>query len=139
MRIEAPARIRRPLPLIPLVDVVFLLLMFFMLSSTFSKFGSLLLMSGASPSTGAASPASAADARKSKIPGVIISVSKGPLIRINGIAASVGDLVAKLDELHASGARSGALVLTSSAEVQDLVTVLERARTSRLASITVMR
>src|SRR5438067_2461998 len=108
MRIEAPARIRRPLPLIPLVDVVFLLLMFFMLSSTFSKFGSLLLMSGASPSTGAASPASAADARKSKIPGVIISVSKGPLIRINGIAAGLDDLVVKLDELHASGARSGA-------------------------------
>ena len=138
MRIEAPARIRRPLPLIPLVDVVFLLLMFFMLSSTFSKFGSLLLMSGASPST-AASPASAADARKSKIPGVIISVSKGPLIRINGIAAGLDDLVAKLDELHASGARSGAVVLTSSAEVQDLVAVLERARRSQLAAITVMR
>ena len=87
MRIEAPARIRRPLPLIPLVDVVFLLLMFFMLSSTFSKFGSLMLASGASPST-AASPASAADARKSKIPGVIISVSKGPLVRINGKCAA---------------------------------------------------
>ena len=140
MRVEAPARIRRPLPLVPLVDVVFLLLMFFMLSSTFSKFGSLALAGGARPS-GATSTDSGhvADARKSNIPGVIISVSKGPLIKINGVAASLDELVSRLDELHANGAHSGAVVLTSSAEVQDLVTVLERARTSRLASITVMR
>ena len=55
------------------------------------------------------------------------------------VAASLDELVSRLDELHANGAHSGAVVLTSSAEVQDLVTVLERARTSRLASITVMR
>ena len=63
----------------------------------------------------------------------------GASLTINGIAASLDGLVARLDELQANGARSGAVVLTSSAEVQDLVTVLERARTSRLAAITVMR
>jgi biopolymer transport protein ExbD len=140
MRIEVPAQIRRPLPLIPLVDVVFLLLMFFMLSSTFSKFGSLQLAKGSSPSQSAATSSSnGGDARRANVPGVIINVSKGPQIRINGIDATLADLVVRLDELHDKGARAGAVVLTSSAEVQDLVTVLERARTSKLAAITIMR
>jgi biopolymer transport protein ExbD len=140
MRIEAPARIRRPLPLVPLVDVVFLLLMFFMLSSTFTKFGTLLL-AGASSSSGSAAAVSTTtgDMRKPGVPGVIISVSKGPRIKINGIATTLDELVPRLNEVSEKGARLGAVVLSSSTEVQDLVTVLERARTSKLAAITVMR
>ena len=140
MRIEAPARIRRPLPLVPLVDVVFLLLMFFMLSSTFTKFGTLLLAGGSSSSGSAATGSTTTgDMRKPAVPGVIISVSKGPRIKINGIAATLDELVPRLNEVSEKGARLGAVVLSSSTEVQDLVTVLERARTSKLAAITVMR
>jgi biopolymer transport protein ExbD len=135
MRIEAPARVRRPLPLVPLVDVVFLLLMFFMLSSTFSKFGNLQL-AGASRSPATSSNP---DARASSVPGVIVSVSRGPRIKINGIEGALDDLVSRLNEAQVNGARSAAVVLTASAEVQDLVIVLERARTSKLAAITVMR
>jgi biopolymer transport protein ExbD len=140
MRIEAPARIRRPLPLVPLVDVVFLLLMFFMLSSTFTKFGTLLLAGGSSSSgSAAAGSTTTGDMRKAGVPGVIISVSKGPRIKINGIATTLDELVPRLNEVSEKGARLGAVVLSSSTEVQDLVTVLERARTSKLAAITVMR
>ena len=39
MKIAMPPPIRKPLPLTPLVDIVFLLLIFFMLSSNFLKLG----------------------------------------------------------------------------------------------------
>jgi hypothetical protein len=66
-------------------------------------------------------------------------VSKGPRIKINGIATTLDELVPRLNEVSEKGARLGAVVLSSSTEVQDLVTVLERARTSKLTAITVMR
>jgi biopolymer transport protein ExbD len=39
MQIDRPLRKQKPISLTPLVDVIFLLLLFFMLSSTFSAFG----------------------------------------------------------------------------------------------------
>lgn len=48
----APPPRRRALSLTPLVDVIFLLLLFFMLSSTFSRFGEVEL-TGAAPGGGA--------------------------------------------------------------------------------------
>lgn len=42
MRNQAPF-VRRPLALTPLIDVIFLLLLFFMLTSTFSTFGEIEL------------------------------------------------------------------------------------------------
>ncbi|MEO9530620.1 biopolymer transporter ExbD [Roseibium sp.] len=41
MRVDRPARKQKPISLTPLVDVIFLLLLFFMLSSTFTTFGQL--------------------------------------------------------------------------------------------------
>lgn len=41
MLIDRPARKQKPISLTPLVDVIFLLLLFFMLSSTFTTFGQL--------------------------------------------------------------------------------------------------
>jgi biopolymer transport protein ExbD len=139
MRVDAPAPIRRPLPLVPLVDVVFLLLMFFMLSSTFSKFSRVELNTASSRFQSPNVSSDAGEARKASIPGVIISISGGPRIKINGIEATLDNLAARLDEYHDKGVTAGAAVLTSSAEVQDLVTVLERARNSKLTAITVMR
>ncbi|KZM51945.1 biopolymer transporter ExbD [Labrenzia sp. OB1] len=39
MRVDRPVRKQKPISLTPLVDVIFLLLLFFMLSSTFTTFG----------------------------------------------------------------------------------------------------
>ena len=38
MRLESPGYVRRQISVTSLIDVIFLLLLFFMLSSTFSKF-----------------------------------------------------------------------------------------------------
>lgn len=51
MRNVAPFK-RRPLSVTPLIDVIFLLLLFFMLSSTFSRFGEIeLSQATAGPAT----------------------------------------------------------------------------------------
>lgn len=56
MRLEAAIPARRRLSMTSLIDVIFLLLLFFMLSSTFSKFGEIEL-AGASAGQGVATAA----------------------------------------------------------------------------------
>ena len=56
MRNTAPF-VRRPVSLTPLIDVIFLLLLFFMLSSTFSKFGEIELSQAAAGTTAQTTPA----------------------------------------------------------------------------------
>lgn len=55
MRDPAPF-VRRPVSLTPLIDVIFLLLLFFMLSSTFSKFGEIELTQAAPGQAAPGSP-----------------------------------------------------------------------------------
>ena len=131
MRIEAPPRIRRPLPLTPLVDIVFLLLMFFMLSSTFSKFGGIDL--GRTTATAAQAPFAPVKS------GVIINVMKQGKAKVNGEEVRLEALVTKLDLLHRRGARSAIVTLSNDAAVQDLVDVLERAKRTPLQPISLAK
>ncbi len=136
MRISEPIRTRRGFSLTPLVDVVFLLVMFFMLSSTFSKFSPLDIGRQSSAAGAAESPAAAEGAG---IRGVIISVSANAAVRVNGEEIALKDLVAMLDSLHAKGARTAIVVADSGATVQDLVSALEQARTSQIGAIAISR
>ena len=56
MRIEAALRRRRPLSLTSLIDVIFLLLLFFMLSSTFTRFASVEITGGPASATASSTP-----------------------------------------------------------------------------------
>ena len=129
MRIEAPRRIARPIPLTPLIDVVFLLLMFFMLSTTFAKFG-LFGMGG-----GQGSDTSASTGGEQAFPDIIVEVSAGPRIKVNGAAVTLSGLTARLDSLQAIGLSSAAIRMRSDASVQDMLSVLEVARRSKLPSL----
>jgi biopolymer transport protein ExbD len=131
MRIEGPPRISRPIPLTPLVDVVFLLLMFFMLSTTFARHGQL----GTGENREAAA-APAAVAAANTPPGLVIDVGHGPAVSINGSAVAIADLVARLKTLHQRGVTSGIIRARRDADVQDLVSVMELVRTSGLPSMT---
>ncbi len=134
MRIEQPAPVRKPLPLTPLVDVVFLLLMYFMLSSTFTRFGDLdMLKSSATQKQQSTTEDKAAK------PGVILVVAAGKSYRINGVETATADIATALDRFHDLGVRSGVVVLSPTAEVQDLVSALEQARRSKLSALTVMQ
>ena len=52
---------------------------------------------------------------------------------------ALGDLVEKLDDFHDKGVRRGSVKLAASAQVQDLVTVLEVARTSKFRALSIRR
>ena len=85
MRNVAPF-VRRPLSMTPLIDVIFLLLMFFMLSSTFSTFGEIELTQAA------AGPAS------QSAPGTRVFVQLGEQrLTLNGSPVTLDGLAARLD------------------------------------------
>ncbi len=113
--IAAPVRPRRRLPLTPLIDVIFLLLLFFMLSSTFLRFSDVEVAAAQGTSGGSAG---AGD----------IALLK---LRFDGSLALGAETVeaARLPEAVAALADKGIgrLLLTADrgASVQALVEVLE--------------
>ena len=130
MQLEQSAQIRKPLPLTPLVDIVFLLLMFFMLTSSFTKFGNLNLGSAGFSRQTTATTAP---------PKLILRISHGPRMVVNGNFVELRDLPQVLNTFLDKGIKSAVLVSNNDATVQDLVSVLEMARTSRLQNIVVAK
>jgi biopolymer transport protein ExbD len=133
MKIGESAPIRRSIPLTPLVDIVFLLLMFFMLSSTFTKFGSF--------TTGAAGVGeTAGEAVKAKVfPGAIVIVTGPNAVSVNGTRLTITELPGVLDGLFEDGVRRVALRAHKNATVQDLVSAWDATRQSNVHDVFVAR
>jgi biopolymer transport protein ExbD len=127
MHISEPTPARRRISLTPLVDVIFLLLMFFMLSSTFARFADLDV------ARQSATPGEAGPSEPAALRGAIVSVSADMQVRVNGADTEPDDIAATLDALYDRGARTAIVVTDYRATVQDLVSVLERARQSKIA------
>lgn len=119
--------------LTPLVDIVFLLLTFFMLSSQLAPFSTLAFQDGASPpSLTSSASAVASDARFE----TLLSVGAGRL-RLNGQDVTGAELRDRLRAEIASGATRLTLLASQDATVQDFVSALEVAKQSAFPSITV--
>ena len=127
MKISNPPPIRKPLPLTPLVDIVFLLLIFFMLSSTFLKLGHQEV--GVAQQASATSPA--------RPPGLLIRVGTDAKVSINGKSVPLDSLTSRLNSFAAEGVTSARLTASPAASVQDLVTALSAVRASRLTAVSV--
>ena len=127
-------RFRRPndeeirLGIAPLIDIVFLLLIFFMLASTFLKFSAV-------PISGAKS--GGASGNLSEI--ALIQIRGAEEIRINGRTVGLSGVLAQIDELVAKGVTRAVVQPAKNATVQDLVKVLEVAKASELKSVVVVR
>lgn len=117
MRIDAlPAR-RRALTLTPLIDVIFLLLLFFMLASTFLDYARMDVSAGTAGGTGG---------EQAK---AILRVHEGGAIDVNGRAVAAGEDAATA--LAAAGLEDGARVAVMAldgATTADLVKALEAVR-----------
>ena len=72
-------------------------------------------------------------ARASDLRGAIVTVSADSRVRVNGTETALDDISGRLDALYERGARTAIIVADVTATVQDLVSVLERARGSRIA------
>lgn len=131
MHISEPTPARRRISLTPLVDVIFLLLMFFMLTSTFARFADLDVARQSATPPGEAE--SGSPSGPAALRGAIVSVSADLHVRVNGTDTAPEDIAARLDALYDRGARTAIVVTDYQATVQDLVSVLERARRSKIA------
>ncbi|WP_310618753.1 ExbD/TolR family protein [Flexibacterium corallicola] len=118
MRLEARARKRRAPGLTSLIDVIFLLLMFFMLASTFSVYQRLDITSGTS---------GRGDIKQSP---VLIRVGAEGKLDIGGQPMEFSLLEQRLADLDKE--RSIAVMPRTDANVQDVVLVLERLKALQL-------
>lgn len=120
--------------LMPLVDVIFLLLTFFMLSSNLSPYSALMLGDYRHEKEGAAPPP--ADASAQRRPDLILTLSAGE-VKANGTALRIADFPAEAARLKDGGADSAVVFLRSSATAQDIVSVLEALKRAAFSSVSV--
>jgi len=120
--------------LIPLVDVIFLLLTFFMLSSNLAPYSALMLGSYQRETGASAQPAkTGADEAQAD---VILTVSAGE-VRANGINLPLKDFLDEAKRLKDDGAERVVVFVRPSATAQDIVSVLEALKRTAFASVTV--
>lgn len=119
---------RSGIGLTPLIDVVFLLLIFFMLASTFLKFSAV-------PLSGARGGGSAGTIKEL----ALVQVRAADDLSVNGTPVTLAGFAAHIDRLLASGVTRAVIQPANEATVQDLVRVLEIAKTTRLQSVVVVR
>ena len=128
MQLEAPRTVRKPLGLTPLIDVVFLLLLFFMLASTFQKYAEIDLVA-----------AGAGASRTSAERPILVRVHEDGTLDLNAQPVGLDALAASLS---ASNERKDVRVLIQvrqGAETQRLVDVLERVRGIGIRNVMVSR
>ncbi|MEM7291024.1 MAG: biopolymer transporter ExbD [Pseudomonadota bacterium] len=116
MQIETISRPRRYPSLTSLIDVIFLLLLFFMLSSTFSKYSEVELSSAKSgPGNGVEKPA------------LFIQLSKDEW-RINGQRFAKSEVAQFLAEFDKDDDAQAVLRVSEDASAQDLVDAVNQLR-----------
>ncbi len=127
MRLNEPHRAKRSISLTPLIDVVFLLLVFFMLASTFLKFGTVRLET-AGAGAGVTDPATV----------VLVHIDGERRYKVNGIPVESEGLARAVDRLIAKGAREAVVIVRQKAAVDDLLDAVRRLRRSRVSSVRIV-
>lgn len=120
MRIDTPIRRGRRLSLTSLIDVIFLLLLFFMLSSTFTKFSEVEITGGSSGFN-----------TSSSRPDIMISLTEA-VWRINGVQISNENSEQELQRLTTLGAKSAVILVRDDLSSQMLVSAVETVRRTGL-------
>jgi biopolymer transport protein ExbD len=128
MQLNLPEKKSLNLSLTPLIDVVFLLLIFFMLASTFSRFTSLPLSvnSGQSQSN-------------SSKKFILVRIQKEGGIEINGRKVTSEDLISAIDGLVIEEGMKLFIKPLEGTTVQQLVSVMQKARQSKINNPIVVR
>jgi biopolymer transport protein ExbD len=122
MRLDFAVRRRRRLSLTSLIDVIFLLLLFFMLSSTFTRFAEVEIAAGR-----------AASAAASPRPDILVRLSDETW-KVNGIELTAAEAIVELQRLTEAGASKAVLLVRGEITSQTLVSAVERI--SRETSLT---
>ena len=134
-----PRRVQRGISLTPLVDVIFLLLIFFMLTSQIAPF-SLISFAG---TKAAEDQVEQVDIPQPAEPGLaslgtLITVINGG-ISIKGRRIAHADIDRAMADLRKNGISAAIISPRSTATVQDLITVLEAVKRASFKSITIRK
>lgn len=121
--------------LIPLIDVIFLLLTFFMLSSSIDPYSSLTLGEYRQQSEGDGGQAVGAAAPE-QAPDLVLSVSRGQ-VQANGQRLGLEGFGDAAAALRRNGAETVVVFTRASATVQDVVTVLDALKKAAFRSVTI--
>lgn len=119
MRIDAAPRRAKRLSLTSLIDVIFLLLLFFMLTSTFTRFAQVEVATAGQGGATAAKP------------GILLRLTAAGF-EVNGEMTEAEGLADRLAMLKQTGATSGLVLVGEDARSQDMVTALEGFRAAGL-------
>jgi len=135
LRITRPLAARKRLSLTPLIDVIFILVMFFLLSSTFGVWRPLEIGLGGDGTQRIASGTGAA-----KVPSVLMTVRPGHtgaavILEINGVATPEHMMVVELDRLAGVGATDVLFIPAQDMDFQNIVRLLDLARGSRISRV----
>lgn len=124
MALEARTWRRRPVTLTPLIDIIFLLLLFFMLGSTFTRFAEVPLMNAVGGAVQDPSP-------------VFLQLREDE-VRLNGVTMPLDTIVTAIGEL--GGEATAAVLVTLSGEVtsQRLVDLLSELRSAPNLAVSVL-
>ncbi|WP_102867988.1 ExbD/TolR family protein [Pseudovibrio exalbescens] len=114
MQLGSTRRRSRAPSLTSLIDVIFLLLMFFMLASTFSVYQRMNVSSGAKESSSEA------------LAPIVVMVAGDELVVIDGADVSLDEMVSVITQADTSQARPVAVLPGPKSLLQDVITVLER-------------
>ncbi|ASP32618.1 hypothetical protein CHH27_04635 [Labrenzia sp. VG12] len=133
--IPNPVARRKRIPLTPLIDVIFILIMFFLLSSTFGIWRPLEVLLGQPTGEN-----SALEAATPEVPSILIMVGSAGTsgdvqLTVNGKTLMFEELATELDRLAGKGATSALLVPENETDFQQVVRILDEARSSRLKRV----
>ena len=130
MRIEDTAGGKRRLSLTPIIDVVFLLLLFFMLASTFTRFANVEIgLAGKVIAT----------STENQPPIVLISVKKGAAYSVNGRPVDLQGIQAALSEAATDGKARIIVRPAEDALAEDIIRAVEQSRATRLGPVIMMK
>jgi len=126
--VNRPERHRSLISLTPLIDVVFILLIFFMLASSFMEWRSIQLNSPAPAAMG------------SSLEGALLVEVRNDSLRLSGETVSLDTLAVRVREHVAAKADQRVLVRPSSGvPLQDAVDVLDRLAAAGAAELSLIR
>ena len=132
LALNQPRRKGMHFMLIPLVDVIFLLITFFMLSSNLAAYSALSLGDYRRETAASAPPAAA----KAAQPDLVLTVASGE-VRANGTLIPLASFAGEARRLKDAGATSVVVFVRPSATTQDIVTVLEVLKRTAFATVSV--
>lgn len=127
MHIENTLKKRRRLSLTSLIDVIFLLLLFFMLSSTFTRFAEVDIAAGRAGS----------NVQTAKAPDIFIRLDRDGSWKINGAELAVEGAMEELARLQQKGAKTAIIVVRDNVTSQELIDALERIRAAGTLQVSV--